>query len=87
MSVEMICIIIAAFCAVSAYIVGKKCPFEKWWAILLLGFLTFGFFSAGITPSCESVYMYGSARGLCSISGPFRSVVDRILIRNIFKLL
>ncbi len=81
--VNIICLIIAAICAIAGYFVQKKnYSWNKFWILSLLVILSAGFFCAGIisSESCDYTYYGGSkVQGACIISKTFRAVVEKIV--------
>lgn len=81
--VNIICLIIAAICAIAGYFVQKKnYSWNKFWILSLLVILSAGFFCAGITSSesCDYTYYGGSKlQGACNISKPFRTIIEIIV--------
>ena len=77
--VNIICLIIAAICAIVGYFVQKKnYSWNKFWILSLLVILSAGFFFVVIisSESCDYAY-YGE--GACIISKPFRTIIEIIV--------
>lgn len=80
--VNIICLIIAAICAIVGYFVQKKnYSWNKFWILSLLVILSAGFFCAGITSSesCDYAYYGKRTQGACIISKPFRTIIEIIV--------